>query len=72
MRKLLTLTAAAAVAAMFSLAQPLAAATLVVNDDVAGSGDETSPCDVAPNHTTIQAAVSAASDGDTILVCPGT
>lgn len=75
MRKLLTLTAAAAVAAMFTLAQPLAAATLVVNDDAAGNTDETSPCndgDAAPDHTTIQAAVSAASDGDTILVCPGT
>lgn len=53
-----------------ALASPAFAATLVVDDDgMASSAD----CDASSSaYTTVQAAVAAASAGDTILVCPGT
>ena len=72
MRKTIHTLGLAAFAVMLSLAQAssAAAATLVVDDDGAGaSGD----CDAgAVAYTTINAAIAAATAGDTIEVCPGT
>jgi len=64
MKKLLTLVM---VLSVLLIAVPVSAnsGTLYVDDDGSCSGN--SPC-----HTTIQAAINAASDYDTILVYPGT
>jgi parallel beta-helix repeat protein len=68
MRKGIIVALAVAVAVL--LATPVYAATLVVDDDGAGIvGD----CDDGTaTFSTIQAAIDAASNGDTIFVCPGT
>ena len=63
-KKLAILAVVAVIAALISFGGPALAATLVVDDD----GVE---CP-SPYSATIQAAVNAASPGDTILVCPGT
>jgi len=47
-----------------------APATLVVDDDGQASPTDCNATDTA--YTSIQAAISAASDGDEIVVCPGT
>ncbi len=48
-----------------------AAAVLVVNDDPAGNPAEPVPCDVTPDQSTIQDAITAAASGDHITICPG-
>jgi len=53
-------------------ATPVLAATFVVDDDGTYNA-ATDDCDGSdPSFTVIQAAVDAAANGDTILVCPGT
>lgn len=66
-----TLTSASivAMALLFAGAGPVAAATLVVDEDGLGSAANCDDPTVA--HATIQAAVDAAVAGDTISVCPG-
>jgi hypothetical protein len=71
MRKFTILTAAAAALTFAFAAGQAVAATLVVNDDAGGNLAEPDPCDVAPDHTTIQAAIDAAGPDDTVAVCPG-
>jgi hypothetical protein len=46
-----------------------ASADEVVND---GTLDGSAPCASAPDHTSVQAGVTAASVGETVVVCPGT
>lgn len=72
MKKLVTIMAAAVLVAAIGFATNAIAADQVVNDDVAGDSSEPSPCDVAPDVTTIQAGINAASPGDDVAVCPGT
>ena len=69
MRKFLTLTAAAALAMALGAGQALAA-TVVVDDDGFATVADCDGADAAP--LTIQAGITAASPGDTVLVCPGT
>ena len=47
------------------------AATFTVNDDASGSGPSGATC-AAPNFSAIEAAISGAAAGDTLLVCDGT
>ena len=51
---------------------PVAASTLVVNDDPTGNAFETAPCNLPPSFTTIQNGLDLANAGDTVWVCPGT
>jgi hypothetical protein len=59
----------AALAPNFTLTQ-LALKPLVVDDD--GQGSEASCDDATPAHVTVSAGISAATPGETVLVCPGT
>ena len=69
MRKLATLAAVAALATGFGVGQALGA-TLVVDDDGMATAVD---CDAGDaTNSTVQGAIDAASEGDTILVCPGT
>lgn len=43
----------------------------VVNDDPSGNPNEPAPCDITPDFVTIQAAIDASSDDNTVFVCPG-
>jgi hypothetical protein len=62
------------VAIATALIAPVAAAadTLTVNDDAAGPGPTGATCDAPATYTKIEAAIDAATAGDTILVCAGT
>ena len=48
-----------------------AAADRVVNDDTAGAGPAGADCGT-PAHSSVQAAIDAASPGDRVLICEGT
>lgn len=51
---------------------PVSAQTvIVVNDDPAGDSKAPSPCNEAPDYTTIQEAIDNATSGDVINICPG-
>jgi hypothetical protein len=50
-------------------AGPVSAVDQVVND---GALEAFAPCDAAPDSNTIQGGIDAATDGDTVTVCPGT
>lgn len=62
------------VASAMALIAPAAAAadTLTVNDDATGPGPSGATCDAPALYTQIEAAIDAATAGDTILVCAGT
>lgn len=69
-RALLTSVACAATVVLAAAPSWAQAATVVVDDDGMGTAQN---CDATtPAQTTIQGAIDAAADGDTILVCAGT